>query len=152
MRIESPNERRLALKLGLAGTLAAAGLPARACEFWTPTLRVTHPWTRASADGQTSAVLCMKFDQVQKADRLIGAQTMVAERIELATPGQAAGAEIDVAIPLGRETLLSEHGAHLRLVGLLMPLELGRTYPLELQFEHGGTMRADLSVDYTRFR
>lgn len=150
MNTSLPNGRRLALKLGLAGTLAAAGLPARACEFWVPTLRVIHPWTRASADGQTTAVICMKFDQVQKADRLIGAQTMVAKRIELA--GAPAAPAIDVAIPFGRETQLTEQGTHLRLVGLLMPLDVGRTYPLELQFEHGGTLRADLSVDYTRFR
>src|SRR5690348_11350804 len=117
--------RRQALHTTVAAALAFTASRAHAFEYWTPTLRVTHPWTRASADGATEAVVCMKFDEVRTADRLIGAQTMVAERVVLAGP--AAGPEIDFAIPAGRETLLTEYGAHLRLVNLQMPLELGRT-------------------------
>lgn len=143
--MDSLLRRRTLLHAGFAGGLSLA-LPraARACEFFTTTLRVTHPWTRATAAGERTAVVCMVFDQVSAPDRLIGIQTPVATRAELA------GRAVNLAIRPGRTTTLGETGAVLRLVGLTQPLEIGRTYPLQLRFERGGVVNADLSVDYER--
>src|SRR5262249_27538467 len=113
--------------------------PARACEYFSPTMRITHPWTRASAPDATSAVVCMKFDEVNEADRLIGVETPVADRAELVG---------DFSIPMGGEVVLSEEGAHVRLVGLKQPLFVGRAYPLDLAFERGGVVSAKLNVDF----
>jgi len=139
--------RRSLLRAGLAAGLVLA-LPARvrACEFFTTTLRVTHPWTRASLAGANSAAICMKFDEVTRSDRLIHVETPVAERAELG--GVAAAPVVDFLIPAGVETLLSENGTYIQLLGLRHPLEMARSYPLTLYFEHGGRVEADLSVDY----
>ncbi len=147
--------RRQLLRAGCASALAMAGVQARACEFFSPTLRLTHPWTRATPDDATTAVLCMRLDEVQQDDRLVGIQTPFATGAEMGGPDASpARLGIDVVIPKGSETVLSEHGTHIRLTGLKQPLELGRTYPMRLLFEVGGMLRADLSVDYGfgRFR
>ena len=88
----------------------------------------------------------MKFDEVTVADRLIGVETPVAEGAELVGAGTGAG--VDLLIPEGQETLLSDDGTHVRLVGLKHPLFIGRSYPLQLSFEKGGMVNARLTVDY----
>ena len=142
--------RRLLLQAGCASGLSLAGVAARACEFSGSTLRVTHPWTRATSDEATTAVVCMKFDEVLQDERLIGIQTPIATGAEMGGLGARDGVGFD--IPKGQVSHLSESGSFIRLLGLLQPLEVGRTYPLQLLFEKGGSLRADLSVDYTRFR
>ena len=142
--------RRSLLRAGLAaGTLLA--LPsARGCEFFSTNLRVIHPWTRASAEGDRSALLCMKFDDVAQPDRLIGVETPVCEGAEMGGPD--AGPRVDFPIPAARASELSEAGPHVRLIGLRWPLQAGREYPLRLTFERGGVVAATLNIDYVRFK
>jgi copper(I)-binding protein len=141
--------RRRLLRATLACGLAPWSLRAGACEFWSTTLRVTHPWTHATAEGAPSAIVSMKFDEVRQDDRLIGVETPVATQARLG--GVDARSEVDFAIPKGRETLLGEQGTYLLLLGLTQPLEVARAYPLRLVFEKGGVLNTDLTVDYTRF-
>ena len=138
------------LATGLAGVVPGLVPAARACEFSASTLRIIHPWTRQTADDANAAVVCMRFDQVQRSDRLIGVSTPVATRAEMG--GLQASPRVDFAIPQGQESALSETGTFLRLTGLTQPLETGRAYPLTLVFEHGGSVPALLTVDYERFR
>jgi copper(I)-binding protein len=135
--------------MGLGVGISLVLRPARACEYFASTLRVMHPWTRATADGAGTAVVCMKFDEVSRDDRLIGVETPVAERAEMGGP--QAGMPVSVPIPAGQETWLHEAGTHVRLAGLKFPLEMGRAYPLKLVFEQGGVINATLNVDYVRF-
>jgi len=138
-----------ALALGLTGV----GLRAQACEFFTSNLRIMHPWTRASGDDDTSAIVSMLFDQVQQDDRLIGVETMIATGAEIVESGEnRVQPGMDFFIPKGQETVLSETGTFLRLTGLRMPLDVGRTYPMRLVFKIGGAVPAELSIDFLRFR
>jgi copper(I)-binding protein len=146
MALQSGITRRDALHAG-AGLAAALLLPpARACEFITSTMRITHPWTRATGPNLQSAVLCMKFDEVSRTDRLLQVVTPVAGGWELASAGR--GRKLPLVIPAGRETVLAEDGLHIRLLRLQHPLLIARAYPLTLQFEVGGSVQAQLSVDY----
>ncbi len=150
--MNSFTRRRLCLQAALAGGLTWAGTPARACEFFSSNLRVTHPWTRASADHDETAIVAMRFDQVERDDRLIGVETMIASGVETVQAGvDGAKAGVDFFIPRGVESELSENGTFLRLTGLRMPLDVGRVYPMRLLFETGGSLRAELSVDFKRF-
>lgn len=139
-------DRRTVLRAGVALCASLVVPQARACEYITSTLRITHPWTRATGSDITSAVVCMKFDEVTEADRLIGVETPVAAGAELVGEGVASG--VDLLIPEGQEILLSEDGTHVRLVGLKHPLFMGRSYPLQLMFEKGGVVNTRLTVDY----
>lgn len=141
--------RRAALRVGLAFGAALALPSARACEYFADNLRITHPWCRATRPGASSVVVSMFFDQVTRADRLIGVKTMVAEGAEIG--GTLARPGVDFAIPEGEETHLRESASYLRLTGLQFPLEVARTFPMVLTFEHGGVVQANLNVDYARF-
>lgn len=146
----TPLQRRAVMQLGMAVPLAAVAAllprPARACEFFAPTLRIYRPWSRATAEGDAHAVLCMTFDEVTRSDRLLAVHTPVAERVVLQRAGTAAA--VDLALPAGSCTELDEGGLHLRLLGLRHPLGVGRNYPLELRFEHDGTVVGDFDVIY----
>lgn len=144
--------RRVLLRAGLALGTSLIVPAARACEYVTSTLRITHPWTRATAPDATSAVVCMKFDEVTQADRLILVQSPIAEGAAMAGADALATGAVDFLIPEGRETHLDDTGIHVRLTGLRFGLEPGRSYPLRLGFEKGGVVQAILSVDYARFR
>jgi copper(I)-binding protein len=145
--------RRMGLRAAVATGLACAGLRARACEFFSSNLRILHPWTRASGDDDTSAIISMRFDQVLQDDRLIGVESMVATGAEMVEAGKdIVRPGVDFFIPKGLESELAESGTFVRLTGLQMPLGVGRTYPLRLIFEVGGVVPADLSVDFVRFR
>lgn len=140
-----------------AGLFAAAGvwaLPvrrARACEVYASNLRVGHPWTRATDAEATSAVLCMRIDEVSAADRLIAVRTPVATAAEMAE-GKGPGREIDLPIAVGQTVEMHEAGVHLRLTGLLQPLQVGREYPLHIEFEQAGLVLARLNVDFVSLR
>ncbi|WP_197418236.1 copper chaperone PCu(A)C [Paucibacter sp. KCTC 42545] len=139
--------RRALLQASLASGLSLVlGRPAQACEFFTTTLRVTHPWTRASKPGASTAIVCMRFDEVTVADRLIRVSCPLASGAEIG--GHAAHPKVDFLIPAGQESVLSEEASYVRLLGLREPLEIGRSYPLTLEFALGGVVQADLSVDY----
>jgi hypothetical protein len=142
-------QRRTLLQSGL---LIGSGLGwrrAQACEFYASTLRVSHPWARATAADAPHALLCLRLDEVTRADRLLHVETPVADAAVLLRDGQPAPWPLDV--PVGRDTVLSELGLQLRLQRLNQPLEIGRSYPLRLVFEQGGAVNALLNIDYGRF-
>ena len=140
------HRRRNVLRAGLALGTTLCLPQARACEFFATHLRINHPWTRASADGQNTAIVSMRFDDVTRTDRLIGVETPVAAAAELG--GLGARPAVDFLIPQGQESALHEFGTFVRLVGLQHRLEVARSYPLKLVFEHSGTVNATLTVDF----
>jgi len=144
------HHRRILVQTGLLLAIGVRAAPARACEYVTRTMRIVHPWTRATADNAAQAVLCMSFADVVETDRLVGVETPVAGSAEMGGPD--GGGAVDLAIPVGRETVLTESGVHVRLTDLEHGLEVGRAYPLTLTFEKSGQVLALLNVDYARFR
>lgn len=138
--------RRALLRTGMAAGAATLLPAARAHEYFTTHFTLIHPWTRASAPGATTAMICMTFDEVLEDDRLIGADTPLAGGAE--TGGGSAGKVLDIDIPKGIKTELTETGVHLRLVRLKQPLELAREYPIMLAFAKAGRLRASFLVDF----
>jgi copper(I)-binding protein len=143
-------QRRCVLRAGLVAATWLAAPWAGAHEYYTRNCRVSHPWTRETAGGATTALVCMTIDEVIKADRLIRIESPVAAGAEMVDA--AATAPLDIAVPSGKETILGETGRVVRLVGLRHPLELGRSYPLTLVFEDGGEIEATLDVAYAAQR
>lgn len=143
------DDRRWLLRSALA-LAGAAWLPAtRACEVQGEFLRVTHPWTRATAPDAEFGVLCMRIDEVTADDRLIDVHTPVADGVVLV--GAARGAPLNLALPAGSDLEMHEHGLHLRLAPLRITLHAGRSYPLRLTFARSGVLDTILSVDFARF-
>ena len=138
-------QRRLALQAASVACLAWAWPQARACNYETGLLRITHPWVRATAADATTALMFMRFDEVNTADRLIGVSTPVATGAEMG--GAQAGQAVSIPVPVGNTTELSEDGLHVRLTGLKHQLHAGREYALTLEFERSGTVLMRLTVD-----
>lgn len=135
----------------LAASAAYFGLtrPARGCEFFSSHLRIWHPWTRATRVDAETARLCMRFDEVQRTDRLIGVETPVAAGVRLAGRGAPQGARnLSLTIREGETLTLAEDGLHLELLDLQQPLQIGRSYPLRLVFEFAEPVNATLNVDF----
>lgn len=142
-------DRRHVLHAGIAAGVSLITPRAKACEFFTRNLRIIHPWSRATGEDSTSVAVCMTFTDVMANDRLIGAESPVCSGAEMG--GEGAQPFVDILIPEGQTTVLSEAGTHLRLVGLQRELPAGREYPLTLIFEIGGPASARLTIDYKRF-
>lgn len=148
----SPLPRRHLLLVASAAYLGLAR-PARACEFFSSHLRIWHPWTRATRVDAETAKLCMRFDEVQQTDRLIGLETPVAGGARLAGPGAPVnGQGLDLLIPAGQELALSEDGLHIELLDLQQPLQIGRSFALRLVFASAGSVNASLNVDFAGLR
>lgn len=135
-----------------AGALAA--LPGLA----TAHVVIEDAYARASsAMAQSGAVFMSIYNHNDHADVLIGAESDVAERIELHTHVQTAEGvmrmtEVEGGIPLGAdETVLLERGGlHIMLLGLTRPLEHGDTFPLRLIFETSEPVEIEVPVDLER--
>lgn len=143
------------LRRHLLIALGAAGLarPARACEFFSEHLRIWHPWARATRVDADTARLCMRFDEVRRTDRLVGVETPVAAGARLAGPGAPEGAkDLSLLIREGSELTLTEEGLHIELLDLQQPLQVGRSFPLRLLFEHAPPVEALLNIDYAALR
>jgi len=149
MPISALPRRHLLVALGAMGLLPQA----RACEFFSSHLRIWHPWTRATRVDADTARLCMRFDQVQKTDRLIRIETPVAAEARLAGSGAPEAAQdLSLLIREGQELTLAEDGLHIELLDLQQPLQLGRSFPLRLIFESAEPVNALLNVDYAGLR
>ena len=111
----NPPTRRDLLQAALAVATALTSQRSVACEYFAPTLRVTHPWTRATPAGAEFAVLGMRFDDVLQDEQLLDVQTPVAEGVVF-VPGRPAGLgagapsilRLPLDIPAGRETVLGQ--------------------------------------------
>ncbi len=143
--------RRSVLRAAGALCLPMFGPPAQACEYFSSTLRIGHPWTRATAHGATQATVCMTLNEVTTADCLIGLETPVAQSAEFVSPDGSSAGPLALELPAGSETVLGETGLRLRLLGLHHALEVARSYPLILTFRQSGRVSAVLNVDYQRF-
>ncbi len=145
-----PFRRRLIQAgLGLAAGLALpAARAAIDCKFFGRNLAVHHPWTRATAPGDRFAMLFLEIDEVTVADRLVDVRAPFATGADMA--GTRVAPAVDLALPVGMTTVLSEQGGFVRLLGLEFALHVGREYPIDLVFETAGTVAASVSVDYER--
>lgn len=147
--MKSSLHRRGVLHAGLALGVSLAWPRVQACQFDARNFKLIHPWTRATEDGADTAIVSMGFEEVTEPDVLIGVETAVAERAELG--GIGAGPTLNFAIAAGQSSALSESGTYLRLLGLKLPLQVGRSYPMNLLFRQSGLVLATLTVDFGRF-
>ncbi|HUQ24559.1 MAG TPA: copper chaperone PCu(A)C [Burkholderiales bacterium] len=128
----------------IAFTLALAAMPAFA------QLRIDDAWTRATAPGAKVGAGYMKISTTV-ADRLIGAASPAAARVELHVTSKQGDVmrmrEVKAYdIPVGGSFALEPGGAHLMLVDLKAPLKEGARVPMTLRFERAGEVKVELAV------
>ena len=141
-----------ALRFSLLMVLCAACWPAQAHDYYAKFFHIYHPWAEPTEAGVTDTAVYVKFDDIATDDKLIGARMSLADQVELRGPagnGQS-GTEgpllKSVALASGSEVELRPGSARLVLKGLKLPLQLGRSYPMTLEFEKSGVVSVMVSV------
>ena len=115
-------------------------------------LTIEAPWARASAGAaRTGAAYLRIVNAGAEADRLLGASSPVAERVELHTHRMRDGVMrmrriAVVSVPGNKAAELKPGGDHVMLMGLNGPLKQGGTFPLTLSFERAGTITVPVTV------
>lgn len=115
---------------------------------------VAHPWARATPGGSTIGAAYVEFSGLKGAqgDKLIGASSPVAGRIEVHTHEIADGVmkmrKVDsVGVAAGETHKLAPGGDHLMMFDLKAPLKQGEVFPLTLKFETSGDITVDAAIE-----
>lgn len=127
----------------IAFALLLAGR-AEAHSFTQGAIEIGHPWARPSK-GREGAVYLVLATRGASGDRLIGASTPFAERVEIWD---------ELGNPVDGFDILPKHPFALRpgrrslaLIGLKQPLSLGDSFPLTLQFRDAGDAPVTVMVE-----
>ena len=114
-------------------------------------VKIEDPWARATPPGARIGAGYMKITSGGAADRLIGASSPAAARVELHVTEKSGDVmrmrqvkAYDIPAKGGFE--LAPGGAHLMLVDLKAPLKEGAKVPLTLRFEKAGEVKVELQV------
>ena len=130
--------------------LAIALLAALLCAPAVAQVKVEAAWARPTVQGQTVGGAYLTLQSAQ-ADRLLGASTPVAGRVELHRMSMAGDVmrmrQLDaIDLPAGQAVRLAPGGLHLMLLGLNKPLAIGEKLSLTLKFERGGVLTVQVPV------
>lgn len=127
--------------------------PGAAADFRAGEITVTSPWARATPGGiKIGAAYLTLTNRGAAPDRLLSAQTAVAERVELHSTVTDDGmmrmrmAE-SVAVPPGQTVRFEPAtGLHLMLINLAAPLPQGGSFTLQLTFERAGKIEVPVAI------
>jgi copper(I)-binding protein len=128
-------------------------VPAFAHEIVAGSLVIHHPWSRATPTGaKTAAVYMMLHNKGDKPDRLIGAETGIAESAEfhetIMNNDVMSMKPVDgIDIPAGGAADLAPHGLHIMLFGVKQSLSEYDTFNMTLIFEHAGRVKIEVEVE-----
>ena len=113
---------------------------------------IDQPWMRATPPGATVAGGFMTVvNKGASPDRLVGAASPVAERVELHVHAHEAGVMKmkqvpGFDIPADGKFVLKPGGAHLMFVDVKRPIKQGETIPVTLKFEKAGEVKVAYPV------
>ncbi|MCM8750264.1 copper chaperone PCu(A)C [Thermomicrobiaceae bacterium CFH 74404] len=141
-------------RLGMASSPTAPEQDESSSGTGEALIRILDPWARPSAQAgemSTSAVYLVIRNQGQETDRLLHAESDVAETVELhrttmdggmmkMEPVQA------IEVPAGSDVELKPGGLHIMLIGLKRDLEVGDRVTVTLRFERAGEMEVVAEV------
>lgn len=131
--------------MGLGALLVAA-------QCMAGEVTVSDVWSRATAPGQTAAVVGLHITSKKEA-RMVAVSSPVAEA-QMHTMSMDGGMmkmrQLDsLPLPAGKDVVLGAGGDHLMLVGLKKPLKAGEVVPLTLtvQFADKKTEQVEIKAE-----
>jgi periplasmic copper chaperone A len=121
-------------------------------------VHITDPYARVNGGpGATGAIFLQIENHADVDDRLLGAKSDVADKVELHTHiatadgvMQMRAIEGGIAIAALQGHDLVRGGDHIMLMGLKSALKDGDVIPLTLIFEHAGEVQIEVPVDNAR--
>ena len=123
---------------------SCAATRAGAHSYALGSLEIGHPWARPTT-AQLGTAYCVLAVEGDGSDKLSGAETPVAGRVELRNAAGEAVRSIEIA-PKG-PVVLRPGKSYLALVGLKQPLKLGDSFPLTLRFDVAGEISITVMVE-----
>lgn len=147
------NSRSLLAALVVAAATFGTDWSAQAHEEKFEDLAISHPWSRATASNQKVGAVFMEIEtKTGRPDRLIGASTPDAEKVEIHDHVRSGDVmrmrRIEsLDIPAEGAAKLSPGGQHLMLIGLKAPLFEDTVFPMSLTFEKAGTVEIEVIVE-----
>lgn len=137
----------------LGASLLSAFASAFGHEFRKGDLLIDHPWTRATARGQSVAAGYLEVrNGGRAADRIVGASTPAAERIELHVVMMEGGVMKmrqvpSYDVPARGKVQLKPRGPHLMIIGIRREFRKDERIPVTLRFETAGEVAIELAVE-----
>ena len=128
-----------------------AGHSGMANSFTVGDLVVEAPWARESVTRTGAAYMTLRNNGDQP-DRLIGISSDVAASVQLHSSATRDGvmqmrAVETVEVPAQGEVMLEPGGLHVMLIGLKVPLEEGKRFPLTLEFGRAGKVQVMTAIE-----
>jgi periplasmic copper chaperone A len=140
-------------KFAFAALLVAVAARALAQGTGTSSIAVQQPWARATPAGATTGAVYMTLNnKTGSADRLIGASSDAADKLQIhemkVVNGVMQMRQLDngLPIPAGGSVVLEPSSYHVMLIGLKKPLAPGETFPLTLTFQKAGNISVTVPV------
>ena len=140
----------------LAGAVfltASVSMPSLAQETKAGSMVITQSWSRATPGGAKVAAGYLTIENKgSSADRLLGATTDVAGKVELHEMSMNNGimnmrpVEGGIVIEPGKVVKLAPNGFHIMLLNLKKPLTKGDKVPVTVEFENAGKVTLSLDV------
>jgi copper(I)-binding protein len=136
--------------LALFIAVANAGQPH---QYKLGPLEIDTPWSRTTPGDAPNGVIYVTIKNTgAEPDRLTGVESPAADQTQIhdmKVEGDVSSmwliGELDV--PAGQTVALAPDHAHIMLVGLKKPLEVGQTFPLTLTFEKAGSVTVEVTVE-----
>ena len=145
---------RIALMFIGALCVALATSPALAHDYTVGSLKIGHPWARATPKGASVGGGYMKITNTGTApDRLVGGSTDICRRFEVHEMKMEGGVmkmrplADGIEIKPGQTVTLDPSGYHVMLVGLNKQLMQGDHFKATLEFARAGKVDVDFTVE-----
>jgi copper(I)-binding protein len=136
----------------IAAALLAA--PALAHDYTAGSLKIGHPWARATPKGaQIGGGYFAITNTGKEPDRLIGGSISVAKKFEIHEMSMDGGVmkmramPDGIAIEPGKTVTLKPGGLHVMFVDLSQPLKQGERVPATLEFAKAGKVQVEFVVE-----
>src|SRR6478735_1083293 len=137
----------------LSSAVALFGLPAVAHDYTFGSLKIGHPWARATPPTAPSGGGFLTVTNTgTTADRLVSATSPAAGQVQVhdmkmdGTIMRMRELENGLEIPPGATVALAPGGVHLMMMGLKAPLKEATRVPVTLVFEKAGKIDVELQV------
>jgi len=140
--------------IALGTVIGLLAVPAVATHrYQLDSLRIDHPFARATPPGAKTAAVFFTLDNVGNTeDRLVHASTPIAAGVVIHQMALEDGVMRMRAVPSigvipGGRVEFNPSGYHLMLLDLKQSLKAGERFPLTLTFEHGGAILISVWVE-----
>ncbi len=145
---------RLMTQIAFALALIAAPTPAFAHDYTVGSLRIDHPWSRATPKGASVAAGYLVIENKGSVpDRLVGGSSAIADRFEIHEMKIDGGVmkmrplTRGLEIAPGESVKLAPGGSHLMFVNLKEPPVEGKRFKATLVFEKAGAVEIEFAVE-----